>query len=65
VDRPFPDLAVPDLLDAPGDYETEAVEVVGLCEESETEDRLSPARGILFALILVTPFWMAVYWLLS
>ena len=66
VDRPFQDLNVPDLLDTR--TESEFVAAVGLVEPSEeieSDDRLSPARGILIALLLCTPFWLAVFWLLS
>ena len=66
VDRPFKDLSVPDLLDDRTDSEVVgAVGLVETSEETETDDRLSPARGILFALLLCTPFWLAVIWLLS
>ena len=64
VDRPFRDLDVPEDLDTRG----ETVGPVGVVdtpvESVEIDDRLSPARGILLALLLCTPFWIAVYWLL-
>jgi hypothetical protein len=66
VDRPFPDLDIPDVLD-PSSQRKGAVPVggSGLSEETETDDRLSRARGILLALLLCAPCWMAVYWLFS
>ena len=66
ADRPFQDLSVPDLLDTR--HDSEVVGVLGLVEASEetgTDDRLSPAGGVLLALLLCTPFWLAVFWLLS
>ncbi|HEU4694029.1 MAG TPA: hypothetical protein VFS23_36940 [Vicinamibacterales bacterium] len=66
VDRPFQDLDVPDLLDTRTDSEVlGAIGLVEPSEETESDDRLSPARGILIALLLCTPFWLAVFWLLS
>lgn len=64
ANRPFQDLDVPDVLAAPGKA-AKPVDVVAACEADEIDDRLSPARGILLALLLCTPFWIAVYWLLS
>ena len=65
VDRPFPDLDVPDVLGVRRDAVT-PVRVVGIAGEiDEVDDRLSPARGVLFALLLCTPFWVGVYWLFS
>ena len=68
VDRPFPDLDVPDTLDAPGHgVVAPPADLVGPSGETElTEDRLSAARGVLLALLLCTPFWIGIiYWLFS
>jgi hypothetical protein len=70
ADRPFKDLDVFDsgprggaasavgTIDALGSLEE-------VCDETvETDDPLSPSRGILLALLLAAPFWIAVvYWL--
>lgn len=66
VDRPFPDLVAPDMLDAASlDIPAPPADIVGPAGESEpAETRLGAARGILFALLLCAPFWMAVIWLL-
>jgi len=57
VDPPFPDLDVHSS-NRPGEagpaYLMEPFEDVDSC----------PARGILLAIVLCTPFWIAVYWLL-
>jgi len=76
ADRPFKDLDVLDsgprggaasavgAIDALG-----PLEAIGpleeICDETvETDDPLSPSRGILLALLLASPFWIAVvYWL--
>jgi hypothetical protein len=70
ADRPFKDL---DVLDsgprggaASAVSTVDAVGLVGeICDETaETDDALSPSRGILLALLLAAPFWIAVvYWL--
>jgi hypothetical protein len=65
VDRPFPDLDVPELLDSRHGDVLASIAVLDPCEESEDDDRLSPARGILVALLLCAPFWLGVFWLFS
>jgi len=57
VDRPFTDLDV-DISNRPG--EADPVDVVEAFEDADS----SPIRGILLAIVLCTPFWIAVYWLL-
>jgi hypothetical protein len=60
ADRPFSDLNV---LDSDTRNEVADVDVLELVEE--TDDPLNAARGILLALLLSTPFWIAVaYWLI-
>jgi hypothetical protein len=64
ADRPFSDL---DVLDSGTRHEVAEVDVLDLADGTyeETHDPLSPARGILLALLLSTPFWIAVgYWLI-
>ena len=65
MDRPFPDLGVPDTLDTPSHGVVERpFDVVGPSGETEpTDARLNAARGILLALLLCAPFWIGVYWL--
>jgi hypothetical protein len=70
ADRPFKDL---DVLDSgPRGGAASAVGTIDalepleeVCDETvETDDPLSPSRGILLALLLAAPFWIAVvYWL--
>jgi hypothetical protein len=70
ADRPFKDL---DFLDSgPRGGASSAVSTIDalgpleeICDETvETDDPLSPSRGILLALLLAAPFWIAVvYWL--
>ena len=64
ADRPFSDL---DIVDAGARHEAAEVDVLELADETleETHDPLNPARGILLALLLSVPFWIAVvYWLI-
>jgi hypothetical protein len=65
-DRPLPDGVIPDLLDPRSHSDVVApVVVVESPEKTESDDWLSPARGILVAVLLCTPFWLAVFWLRS
>jgi hypothetical protein len=64
ADRPFSDL---DVLDSGARDESAGVDVLELDDETseQTDDALNPARGILLALLLSTPFWIAIgYWLI-
>ena len=73
ADRPFKDLEVRDSgprggsVSAVGTVDTfngvvPAEEIYDVADE--TEDPLSPARGILLAVLLASPFWIGVvYWL--
>jgi len=63
ADRPFSDL---DIVDSGARHETDEVDVVELADSTfeETRDPLNPARGILLALLLSVPFWIAVVYLL-
>ncbi|HZM96982.1 MAG TPA: hypothetical protein VFB92_26355 [Vicinamibacterales bacterium] len=64
ADRPFSDL---DVLDSGARDEGAEVDLLGLDDETseQTDDALNPARGILLALLLSTPFWIAIgYWLI-
>jgi hypothetical protein len=64
ADRPFQDL---DVLDSGARHEPAEVDALELSDETfeETHDPLNPARGILLALLLSVPFWIAVvYWLI-
>ena len=64
ADRPFSDL---DVLDSGARVEGAEVDLLGLDDETseQTDDALNPARGILLALLLSTPFWIAIgYWLI-
>jgi hypothetical protein len=64
ADRPFSDL---DIVDSGARHEADEVDVVELADSTfeETRDPLNPARGILLALLLSVPFWIAVvYWLI-
>ena len=64
ADRPFSDL---DVLDSGARDEVAGVDVLELDDETleQTDDALNPARGILLALLLSTPFWIAIgYWLI-
>jgi hypothetical protein len=63
ADRPFQDL---DVLEPRALDEVAPIDVVAPADEvlEGTGDPLSPARGILLALLLSTPFWIGVvYWL--
>ena len=72
-DRPFKDLEVLDSGPRGGSVgalgRVDTFSAVGPVEEiddttDETHDPLSPARGILLALLLASPFWIGiVYWL--
>jgi hypothetical protein len=65
-DRPLPDVVVPDLLNPRSHCDVVApVVVVEPRERTESDDWPSPARGILVAVLLCTPFWLAVFWLRS
>lgn len=64
-DRPLPDVVVPDPLDARTHSDVVAPAVVESAEGTESGDWLSPARGILVALLFCTPFWLALFWLRS
>ena len=56
VDQPFPDLDLhSNRLGGVG-----PVDVVEAFEDADS----CPSRGILFALVLCTPFWTAVFWML-
>ena len=64
ADRPFSDL---DIVDDGARHEADEVDVLDVTDETfeETHDPLNPARGILLALLLSVPFWIAVvYWLI-
>ena len=70
ADRPFKDLDVLDSGPRGGAASADStVDAVGPVEEiydetAETDDRLSPSRGILLGLLLCAPFWIGVvYWL--
>lgn len=66
VDRPFPDLDVPDAHGTQSLGVVLPADVVGPSGETEpTEDRLGAARGVLLAVLLCAPFWLGVLWLLS
>lgn len=58
ADRPFSDL---DVLDSGTRDEVAEVDVLELDDETfeRTDDGLNPARGIVLALLLSTPFWIA------
>ena len=55
VDPPFPDFDVHNS-NRPGE--------VGPVYVVEDDPDSCPARGILLAIVLCTPFWIAVYWML-
>jgi hypothetical protein len=64
VDRPFSDLDVPD---SGTRNEVAEIDMLELADETfeRTDDGLNPARGVLLAVLLSTPFWIAVaYWLI-
>jgi hypothetical protein len=64
ADRPFSDLNV---LDSDTRNEVTDVDVLELADETveDKDDPLNAARGILLALLLSTPFWIAVaYWVI-
>jgi hypothetical protein len=61
----LPDAVVPDLVDPRSHSNVVAPAVVVESEKTESDDWLSPARGILVAVLLCTPFWLAVFWLRS
>jgi hypothetical protein len=66
VDRPFPDLGVPDVLDTSSQSEIAGpLGVSRPSKETDSHERLSPARGVLVVLVLSAPFWVGVYWLFS
>ena len=70
ADRPFKDLDVLDSGPRGGAVSAvDTIDAAGLVEEVcddtvETDDPLSPSRGILLALLLAAPFWIAVVYLL-
>ena len=57
VDQPFQDLD-DQISNRPG--EADLVDVVEPFEDADS----SPFLGILVAIVLCTPFWIAVYWML-
>ena len=55
VDQPFPD---DEISNRPG--EAGPIDAIEAFEDLDS----CPARGILLAILLATPFWIAVYWML-
>jgi hypothetical protein len=61
--QPCPDAADEDFVTQHDDELVDSVDLTGLSEEFA--DPLRPVRGLLIGLLLCSPFWIAVFWLLQ